>query len=121
MGHQAPERTVGGLGTVSSLTATEKDQTSGVIPTAPWRVKALTVLSGYRLAVTFFDGTSGIADLSGICTAEQSGVYEGLKSLDLFNQASIDLGVVTWPNGADLDPAWMHEQIKKNKTWSVPF
>ncbi len=106
---------------MSSQTATEKDQATGVIPVAPWRVKALTVLSGYRLAVTFIDGTSGIADLSGINKAEHSGIYEELKSPDLFNQARIELGVVTWPNCADLDPAWMHEQINKNKTWSVPF
>lgn len=31
------------------------------------------------------------------------------------------LGVITWPNGADLDPAWMYEQVRENKTWSVPL
>ena len=30
-------------------------------------------------------------------------------------------GVVTWPNGADIDPAWMYEQVRANKSWSVPF
>lgn len=27
---------------------------------------------------------------------------------------------LTWPNGADLDPMWVHEEIGKNKTWAVP-
>jgi hypothetical protein len=31
------------------------------------------------------------------------------------------LGVVTWPNGLDIDPAWMYEEVRANKSWSVPF
>ena len=27
--------------------------------------------------------------------------------------------VVTWPNGADLDAAWMHDELRKAKTWSI--
>ena len=38
-----------------------------------------------------------------------------------FDQVKLELGVVTWPNGADMDPGWMHEQIKLNKMWVVPF
>jgi len=38
----------------------------------------------------------------------------------LFQQVSIKLGALTWPNGADLDPLWVHEEIGENKTWSVP-
>lgn len=100
---------------------TETDQTTGVIPAAPWRVKALTVMPGYRLAVTFQDGTSGIADLSSLATIQNCGVFAALKDPAIFSQARLELGVVTWPNGADIDPAWMHEQIKQQKTWSVPF
>ena len=37
------------------------------------------------------------------------------------NRARLDLGVVTWPNGADMDPGWMHEQVRLNRLWSVPF
>jgi len=29
--------------------------------------------------------------------------------------------VVTWPNGVDIDPGWMYEQVRVNKSWSVPF
>jgi hypothetical protein len=92
-----------------------------VIPSAPWRVKALTVMPGYRLAVTFQDGTSGIADLSGVLTAKECGIYEALKDRLIFEQAQIEIGVVAWPNGADIDPAWMYEEIKSRKTWSVPI
>jgi uncharacterized membrane protein len=75
----------------------------------------------YRLAVTFNDGSSGIADLSALTAAKESGIYAALADVRVFEQASLVLGVVTWPNGADLDPAWMYERIVEEETWSVPF
>lgn len=99
----------------------EADQAAGVIPTAPWRVKTLNVLPDYRLAVTFQDGTNGIADFAALTTASECGIYEALRDPTVFSQAHLELGVVTWPNGADMDPAWMYEQVKAEKTWSVPF
>ncbi len=102
-------------------TTAEQDPATGVTPAAPWRIKALSVLPGYRLAVTFQDGTEGIADLSSILTSQNRGIFAGLEDSRLFEQAYLELGVVTWPNGADLDPAWMYEQIKDKKTWSIPF
>ena len=106
---------------MSSQTTSKADQTAGVIPAAPWRVKALSVLPGYRLAVTFMDDTSGIADFSSVLTAGECGIFAALKDQACFDQAGLELGVVTWPNGADIDPAWMYEQIRLNKLWSVPF
>lgn len=38
----------------------------------------------------------------------------------LFGQTSVPLGAIAWPNGADLGSVWLHEEIGKNKTWSVP-
>ncbi len=106
---------------MSIQTTPETNQTAGVILAAPWRIKALSVLPDYRLAVTFMDGTNGIADFSAVLTAGECGVFEALKDKACFEQARLNLGVVTWPNGADIDPAWMYEQLKVNKSWSVPF
>lgn len=102
-------------------TTPEADQAAGVIPAAPWRVKALSVLPDYRLAVTFMDGTKGIADFSSVLTARDCGIFEALRDKACFEQARLELGVVTWPNGADMDPAWMYEQISASKLWAVPF
>jgi hypothetical protein len=104
-----------------SQAATQEDSTSGVIPPAPWRVKTLSVLPGYRLAVTFQDGASGTADLSSVTTSADAGIFAALADPRVFEQAYLDLGVVMWPNGADLDPAWMHERIKDHPIWSVPL
>ena len=91
----------------------------GVTPAAPWRLSALSILAGYRLTVTFHDGTVGVDDLSAVTSESELGIYEPLKDPQYFAQASIDLGTVTWPNGADLDPAWMHDQVPQSKTWTV--
>lgn len=104
-----------------SQTTAQENTTSGVSPVAPWRVQALSVLPGHRLSVTFRDGTSGIVDMSAVRADESCGVFASLISTDLFAQARLELGVVTWPNGADLDPMWMYERVKEEKTWSVPF
>lgn len=104
-----------------SQTATKENSTAGVVPAAPWRVQALSVLPGHRLALTFRDGTSGIADCSGICSSSNPGIYAPLADESYFTQASIELGVIVWPNGADLDPCWAYESLASGKTWSVPF
>ena len=105
-----------------SIQATrEADQAAGVIPAAPWRVKAMSILPNYRLAVTSQDDTNGIVDFSAVLTARECGIFEALKDKACFDQARLDLGVVSWPNGADMDPGWMHEQVSTNKFWAVPF
>jgi hypothetical protein len=104
-----------------SQATSEEDCTVGVTPSAPWRVKAISVLPDYRLAVTFNDGNSGIVDFSAVTRAKDAGIYSALAAQSVFEQATISLGVVTWPNGADLDPAWMYERLRKEKSWSVPI
>ena len=100
----------------------ETDRPAGGTASAPWRVKAFSILPGYRLAVTFQDGTHGVADLSALrSAAHDCGIYNALKDPAYFAQARLELGAVTWPNGADLDPAWMHERLWESETWSVPL
>lgn len=104
-----------------SQTTSEQNSSAGVTPSAPWRLTAVSVLPGFRLAVTFRDGSSGIVDCSALSTSKNLGVYAELAESAIFDQVRLELGVVTWPNGADIDPAWMHEMLRDKKTWSVPF
>ena len=106
---------------MSIQTTSEENQAAGITAAAPWRLKAISVLPDYRLAVTFQDDTSGIVDFSSVLRAGECGIFEPLKDKACFDQARLELGVVTWPNGADMDPGWMHEQVRLNKSWSVPF
>ncbi|WP_261379300.1 DUF2442 domain-containing protein [Denitratisoma sp. DHT3] len=81
----------------------------------------MSVLPGHRLAVTFKDGSSGTLDLSSVLEAKDAGIYTALADPEFFEQATLELGVITWPNGADLDPAWIYEETRNRKLWSVPF
>lgn len=106
---------------MSVETTPQKNPASGVIPAAPWRIQAMSVLPGYRLALTFRDGKQGIADLSAIQSASTPGIFTPLADPAFFAQASLQLGAVTWPNGADLDPCWLYEGISTAPVWTVPF
>ncbi|MGB4913685.1 MAG: DUF2442 domain-containing protein [Candidatus Dechloromonas phosphoritropha] len=104
-----------------SQTTAQENSAAGVIPAAPWRIQAVSVLPDHRLALTFRDGLSGIAALSAIRTSTNPGIYAPLASADFFAQVRIELGVLIWPNGADLDPAWLHDSLTTEKTWAFPF
>jgi hypothetical protein len=69
---------------------------------------------------TIQDGTSGVADLSAVTSAQDRGIDEPLKDPSDFKQAHLEMGVVTWSNGADLDLALMDEELTQFKTCSVP-
>lgn len=86
----------------------------------PWRIRSVTVLPDYCLSVTCDDGATGIVDMSKLIFSEKAGIYSALKDTQLFNQVRIELGVLTWSNGADIDPVCLHEKIGKNRTWCVP-
>lgn len=110
---------------MSGETMAKEDSAAGItpipVPAAPWRIKAVTVLPEYRLALTFMDGTTGVADCTSILTARDPGVFAPLKAPEFFGQVRLELGALTWPNGADLDPAWLYDKLSDEKSWSVPF
>ena len=80
-------------------------------------MSAVMPLQDYRLAVTFADGTRATADLSALVASEAAGIFGALADPVLFERMTVELGVVTWPNGADLDPDWMHEEISRCGEW----
>jgi hypothetical protein len=61
-------------------------------------------LEGHRLRIRYEDGVEGIIDLDAIVSFH--GVFAPLKDPAYFSQVRVDseLGTVSWPNGADLDP-----------------
>lgn len=97
----------------------QEHRSAGVIPAAPWRVRSVDVLPGYRLAITCNDGANGIVDMSELVNSPNAGIFAALKEPQFFQRVSIELGALTWPNGADLDPVWIHEEISQNP-WYVP-
>jgi len=68
-------------------------------------------LEGRRLFVRFEDGVEGTVDVSELVRFE--GVFAPLKDANQFRQAFVhpELGVVCWPNGADLDPDVLYARL----------
>ncbi len=102
-----------------SETITETHQAAGVVPAAPWRLRALSVLPEWRLAVTFNDGSSGIVDVSALVHGPDAGVFEALRDTAFFATAYLECGAVAWPNGADLAPDAMYKEISRSGVWRI--
>lgn len=73
-----------------------------------YRVQAFEIAGDYTLRVSFDDGSEQVIDFQPVLAGE---LYGPLKDLSLFNQVQIDSEVHTlvWPNGADFDPATLHD------------
>ena len=71
------------------------------------RVIRVENVAPYTLKVGFDDGTTQVIDFHPILEGE---VYAPLRDLAVFNKVSIDpeIHTLVWPNGADFDPAILH-------------
>lgn len=72
------------------------------------RVRGFDIVSDYTLRVAFDDGTEQTIDFQPILAGE---MYGPLHDPKLFKQVRIDpeVGTLVWPNGADFDPATLHD------------
>lgn len=73
-----------------------------------YRVRSFEIVKPYTLRVQFDDNTEQIVNLEPVLAGE---LYGPPRDLSLFNQVQIDPEVQTlvWPNGADFDPATLHD------------
>ncbi len=103
--------------------AATTDQASTIVPSVscnhPDDVAEVRAEAGYRLFVRFFDGTSGIVDMSALVLSPQAGVFSALRDPDLFAEAFVALGAVTWPGGQDLAPDAMHKALGNRGVWTL--
>ena len=74
-------------------------------------VVAVHPREGHRLLVRFSDGSEGERDLSGL-VAEGGPMVQPLRDPAFFARVFIDEGVLTWPNGFDLDSIALHQEMK---------
>jgi hypothetical protein len=91
---------------IPPIIATSDDDVMNVIP-----------LPGYRLAVIFHDGISGIVDMARLIAASEETAFAPLRDLVAFSQVKIVYGAVTWPGDIDLAPDAMHDALKENGEW----
>ena len=72
------------------------------------RVTTFTVVGPYALSVTFADGSQQCIDFEPVLHGP---LFGPLRDLATFNSVTLDpeAGTVVWPNGADFDPATLHD------------
>jgi hypothetical protein len=75
------------------------------------RVRTFEVVGPYTLRVTFDDNSEQVINFGSVLAGE---LFGPLRDLNLFNQVFLDTEVHTlvWPNGADFDPATLHDWPK---------
>jgi hypothetical protein len=73
-----------------------------------YRVRSFQIVAPYTLRVQFDDKTEQVINFQPVLSGE---LYRPLRDLTLFNQVRLDAEVQTliWPNGADFDPATLHD------------
>ena len=79
----------------------------------PYDVVEARYVGGFVIWLKFRDNTAGEIDLG----PELHGMmFEPLKDPQMFRQFQIhpDFRTLTWPNGADFAPEFLHDNIKVN-------
>jgi hypothetical protein len=79
-----------------------------------WNVVSVKPISPLAIAVRFEDGTEGKVRFE---PSHLSGVFEALKAPEIFQQARVEDGAVTWPGEIDLAPDAMYREIKRSGEW----
>lgn len=64
------------------------------------------------LRLTFTDGRNGIWDASVLLWRKETPLTIPLRAPDVFASAFIDSGALAWPNGLELVPWTLHEQME---------
>ena len=77
-------------------------------------------LGAHRLYLRFEDGVAGEIDVAALIPFD--GVFEALRVPSEFARVRVDseLGVICWPNGADLDPDVLYAEITASRPSAQP-
>lgn len=87
-------------------------------------VTAFEIIAPYTLRIEFDDASEQIINFWPMLRGE---LYTPLRNVTVFNQVRLDEeeGTLVWPNGADFDPATLHDwhvvgeaMIKMAQSWS---
>ena len=78
------------------------------------KVVSIRVLPDFAIEAVFDDGVKGVVKLKDRLDGP---MFEPLRDPAFFAQARIDeFGVICWPNGADLAPDALYDDLKSRKS-----
>jgi Protein of unknown function (DUF2442) len=81
-----------------------------------WNMNDVTRIEykgGFVFRVVFDDGKSGDVDFSEYIG--RGPVFEPLRDVSFFKNATIEGGTISWPNGADIAPDTLYEKILRQQ------
>lgn len=79
-----------------------------------WELNEVTSIEyrqGHVYHVVFDNGLKGDVDFSEYIG--RGPVFEPLSDLAFFQQARIEGGTISWPNGADIAPETLYEKVER--------
>jgi hypothetical protein len=77
------------------------------------KIVKVKALDGYHLYLEFEDGLQGEIDLSARLFGP---MFEPLRDPEFFSRVGLDeFGVICWPNGADLAPDALYQNLLKKR------
>jgi hypothetical protein len=74
------------------------------------KVTGVEPLGGHRLRVHFPDGSFGDRDFT-TTVAGAGPMLEPLTNPEYFARVFVEMGVLSWPNGFDLDSIQLHREM----------
>lgn len=76
------------------------------------KVVSIESQGDFRLRFVFSDGTEGGHDFADL-VREEGPMVEPLRDQAYFGRVFLEDGAPTWPNGFDLAPSWLRQEIEK--------
>jgi len=83
------------------------------------KVRVVKPLGGHRLWFEFSDGSQGERDFEDLVRRDRA-VVEPLRDPGYFSRVFLQRGAPTWPNGFDLAPWALHEEMERDKSLVRP-
>jgi hypothetical protein len=83
------------------------------------KVTAVTPLGGHRLRFAFSDGTEGERDFAELVRLDRP-TLEPLRDPAYFARVFLQRGAPTWPNGFDLAPWALHDDLARARALVRP-